>query len=193
MERVGRLPLLAALVTCAVLAAGPRPARAVVFMTRDQALAQAFPGARIERRAFVLTEAQVAALETRARARAQTRLVTAYLAWRGDTLRGTAFFDSRTVRTMPGVFMIVIAPDSTLARIDVLAFHEPPEYQPPARWLALLGRHRLDDRLWPERDIRTLSGATLSTRAVTEATRMALACWEVLVAPGDRAGVRGGR
>jgi len=209
MERVRRLPVLAAvsrarrsdpgtrrhgavlcmlvaLALCIAALLGPRAARAVVFMTRDQALAQAFPGARIERRAFVLTEAQVAALEARARVRAQTRLVTAYLAWHGDTLRGTAFFDSRTVRTMPGVFMIVVAPDSTLTRVDVLAFHEPPEYQPPARWLGLLGRHRLDDRLWPERDIRTLSGATLSTRAVTEATRMALACWEVLLAPDGR-------
>lgn len=153
-------------------------------MTRDQALAQAFPGARIERRAFVLTDAQVAALEARARVRAGTRLITAYLGWRGDTLAGTAFFDARTVRTMPGVFMIVIAPDSSIARVDVLAFHEPPEYQPPARWLALLGRRRLDDQLWPERGIRNLSGATLSTRAVTEAMRLALACWEELLAPG---------
>src|SRR5262249_50360166 len=94
---------------------------------------------------------------------------------------------SRTVRTMPALFMIVVAPDSTIARVDVLAFHEPPEYRPPERWLALLGRHRLDDRLWPERDIRTLSGASLSTRAVTEATRLALACREVLVGPALRA------
>jgi hypothetical protein len=183
---VRRGAVLVAIALCAVGLAGPRAARAVVFMTREQALARAFPGARIERRAFVLTEAQVSALEARARVRAQTRLVTAYLACHGDTLSGTAFFDSRTVRTMPGVFMIVVAPDSTLTRVDVLAFHEPPEYQPPARWLALLGRHRLDDRLWPERDIRTLSGATLSTRAVTEATRMALACWQVLLAPDGR-------
>lgn len=167
----------------------PAPSGAVVYMNRDQALAQAFPGARIERRAFVLTDAQVAALEARAKVRAGTRLVTAYLGWRGDTLAGTAFFDSRTVRTMPAVFMIVVAPDSTLARVDVLAFHEPPEYQPPARWLGLLGRRRrLDEQLWPDRGIRNLSGASLSTRAVTEATRLALACWETLVAPGRAAG-----
>ena len=153
-------------------------------MTRDQALAQAFPGARIERRAFVLTDAQVKALESRAKVRAGTRLVTAYLGWRRDTLAGTAFFDSRTVRTMPAVFLIVVAPDSTVARVDVLAFHEPPEYQPPARWLAMFGRRRLDQELWPDRGIRNLSGASLSTRAVTEATRLALACWEELVAPG---------
>lgn len=170
--------------------AAAMPARAAVFMTRDQALALAFPGARVERRALVLTDAQVASLESRARVRAGTHLITAYLGWRGDTLAGTAFFDSRTVRTMPGVFMIVVAPDSSITRVDVLAFHEPPEYQPPARWLERLDHHRLDEGLWPQRDIRNLSGATLSTRAVTEATRLALACWELLVAPDLRAGTK---
>ena len=33
----------------------------------------------------------------------------------------------------------------------------------------------LDARLWPNRDLRNLSGATLSARAVTESARLALA------------------
>jgi hypothetical protein len=151
-------------------------------MTQSQALAQAFPGARVERRGFVLTEAQTAAIQARAKAKADSRLVTAYLAWRGEALAGAAFFDTREVRTMPGTFMIVVAPDTTVARVDVLAFFEPSEYQPPERWLDLFGGRRLDDGLWPRRDIRNLSGATLSSRAVTEAVRLALASYEVLVA-----------
>ncbi len=152
-------------------------------MTQQQALAQAFPGARIERRAFVLTEAQIATLEQRAKAKAKSRLVNAYVAWRGDTLVGTAFFDSRIVRTMPGVFMISVGPDTTVQRVDVLAFHEPPDYRPTPRWLDQFRNQSLGDRLWPDRDIRMLSGATLTTRSVTESTRLALACYEILVAP----------
>jgi FMN-binding protein len=165
----------------ALLAASP--CMAAVTMTQPEALAEAFPGARIERRAIALSEAQARAVETRARARLSSRLVTAYLARRDGALVGTAFFDVRTVRTMPAVFMIVVAPDSTVARIDVLAFHEPPDYRPLPRWLALATRHRLGESLWPGRDLPHLSGATLSARAVTEATRTALALFEVVVAP----------
>jgi len=168
-------------------------ARAQVFMTQAQALEQAFPGERIERRAFALTEEQRKAVESRARVRRRSALATAYLAYRGDTLAGAAFFDARRVRTMPGVFMVVVSPDTTVARVDVLALHEPPEYRPPARWLGLFARRRLDERLWPRRDIVNLSGATLSTRAVTESVRDALALYELVVAPalagGDTAGI----
>lgn len=175
---------------CAALLAAA-PASATVFMTQPQALAQAFPGARVERRAFVLTEDQAHAVEARARVKLPSRLVAAYAAWRGDTLSGTAFFDARRVRTMPGVFMVVVAPDSTVARVDVLAFHEPPDYRPPARWLGLFGGRRLDQRLWPGRDLRNLSGATLSARAVTESVRLALALYEVVAAPALAGGPTG--
>jgi hypothetical protein len=153
------------------------------FVTRAQALAEAFPGARLEQKSYVLTPAQARALEERSRVRLTSKLVSAALAWRGDTLTGTAFFDSRLVRTMTGVFMVVVAPDTTVERVEVLAFHEPPEYRPSERWLSQFRRRRLDDRLWPRADIRNLSGATLSSRTLTESARLALACYELLVAP----------
>jgi hypothetical protein len=191
VERAARLPVLSAptpkvvvrlVVLVAGLAAAPR-ATAAVFMTQGQALELAFPGARIERMPFVLTEAEVKAVQTRARVKVSSRLATAYCAWRGDTLAGTAFFDTRIVRSMPGVFMVVVAPDTTIARVDVVAFDEPPDYRPPSRWLGLLAHRRLNDRLWPRRDIRNLAGATLSTRAVTESVRLSLAQYEIVVAP----------
>lgn len=187
MERRDRLPVLASAAwrcVCLVALASIAPtATAAVYMTQAQALAQAFPGARVERHAFALNEAQARAVESRARARLSSRVLSVYAAWRGDSLVGTAFFDARTVRTMPGVFMVVVAPDSTVGRVDVLAFHEPPDYRPPARWLGLFGRRRLDDGLRPGGDVRNLSGATLSTRAVTECTRLALALYEIVAVP----------
>jgi len=170
---------------CALVLCTAR-ARATVYMTQPQALAQAFPGARLERRAIFLTVEQGRQVERLARAHLTSKLVTAYAAWRGDTLAGTAFFDIRVVRTMPAVLMVVVGPDSSVVRVDVLAFHEPPDYLPIPRWLGLFSRQRLDDRLWPERGIRNLSGATLTTRAVTESVRLALAIYRLAMAPGLR-------
>jgi len=148
----------------ALLAAGPAPTLAKVFMTQPQANA----------------------VQRRARAKLTSKLVTAYVAWRGDSLQGTAFFDTRVVRTMPAVLMIVVAPDTAVARVDVLAFHEPPDYQPTPRWLGLFPRQKLDERLRPGGGIRYLSGATLTTRSVVDATRLALSLYQEVVAQGLR-------
>jgi hypothetical protein len=180
VELRGRLPVLVALGL--VLALAP-PARAQVFLTQPEALAQAFPGARVERRTWTLTPAQKTAVEQRAKGRCANPLVVAYLAWQGTALSGTGFFDARTVRTMPGVFFIAVGPDSAIRRVDVLAFREPPDYRPTPRWLGQFPRQRLGDRLAAGRDIRTLSGASLTTRAVTDAARLALAEYELVVAP----------
>jgi Na+-translocating ferredoxin:NAD+ oxidoreductase RnfG subunit len=152
-------------------------------MTQPQALAEAFPGARIERKAFILTDAQVKAVQQQARAKLSSKIVTEYVAWRGDSLQGAAWFDTRTVRTMPAVLMVVVAPDRSVTRVDVLAFHEPPDYRPSPRWLAQFPGQRLDDRLRPGGGIRFLSGATFTTRSVVDATRLALALYDELVAP----------
>lgn len=184
VRRWALLLALAALIAPGVAA----PAAAATYLTQAQALAEAFPGARIERRPLALTPDQARRVEGRARVKLPSRLVTAYPAWRGDSLAGTAFFESRLVRTMPGVFMVVIAPDTTIARIEVLAFHEPPDYRPPVRWLEGFARRRLPaaaakDRLWPAGDLRNLAGATLSARSVTESARLALALYETVVVP----------
>ena len=186
-RRARLLELLALSALC-----GASPAAAATYLTQPQALAEAFPGARIERRPFALTLTQARAVEGLARVKLPSRLITAYAAWRGDTLAGTAFFESRVIRTMPGVFMIIVAPDTTIARIEILAFHEPPDYRPPGRWLEGFAHRRLDDRLWPARDVRNLAGATLSARSVTESARLALALYETVVVPA-LVGISSGR
>jgi len=158
-------------------------ASAAVFLSPARALEEAFPGARCVRRATVLTDDQLRAVQQRAQVRVTSKLVTEYRAWRGDSLLGTAYFDTRIVRTMPATFMTVVRPDTTVGRVEILAFHEPPDYQPPRRWLDTFERRRLNDRLRPRADIRNLSGATLSSRAVSESVRLALAYYAVLPAP----------
>ena len=182
MEPRIRLHVLSVL-AASLLALVSSSGQAAVFMTQPQALAEAFPGARIERKPFVLTDVQVKSVQQRARAKLTSKLVVEYLAWRGDTLAGTAWFDTRVVRTMPAVLMVVVAPDRSVQRVEVLAFHEPPDYRPTPRWLGLFPGQRLDDRLRPGEGIRYLSGATLTTRAVVDATRLALSLYEELIVP----------
>ena len=128
---------LAGLALAACIAAVPVPARAAAGLSLDEALAESFPGARLERRTLALTAADVKRVESRARARSGARLVTAHVAWRGDTLAGAAFTDRRVVRTREALLFMAVAPDTSIARLEVLAFFEPPDYRPSPRWLAL--------------------------------------------------------
>src|SRR5438105_3278196 len=136
-------------VLTAPLALVTPPARAGTLQTLDGALAQAFPGARIERRTLALSPADVKAVEARAHARCDARLVTAYIAWRGDTLAGAGYTDRRVVRTREALLFVAVAPDTSMPRIEVLPFFEPPDYRPPPRWLALFAHRREDPRLRP--------------------------------------------
>lgn len=161
----------------------PPPAGAAELMTRDEALAMAFPGAQVERRSIVLDDRQAGAVQRRAQARLASRVHGAYVATRGDSLLGVAFFDTRTVRTMPGVFMTVVAPDTTVARVEVLAFHEPADYLPPGRWLEQFDGRSPAGGLRPRHDIRNISGASLTAQSVAESVRLSLAMYALVVAP----------
>ncbi len=163
------------------------PARAGVYLRQNEALALAFPGARTERRTAYLTDEQARQVQQRAHAKLTSQIVTYYPAFAGDSLLGVAFFDTRTVRTMPATLMIVVAPDTTARRVEVLAFHEPEDYRPPPRWLALLDGRRAGSDLWPRRGLPNLGGATLTAHTVTESVRLALALYALVDRSAPRA------
>ena len=163
------------------------PVDATVFLAKDEALALAFPGAeRIEARVFILTDAQKAEVERQARAPLESQLWTLHVGWKGTEVLGYVIIDSHVVRTMPETFMVVIDPKGTLRRVDVLAFNEPPEYLPTARWIEQFPGHRLDDDLKLGAGVQGITGATLSAQAMTAGVRRALALFAVLVqGPAD--------
>lgn len=166
--------------------ASASPVRAKLLLSQPQALQAAFgAGAEIERQPRFLTPPQV----ERARAlagpgvRVEGALVTRYLGRRAGTLLGTAYFDTHRVRTLEETLMVVVAPDGTVSRVEVLTFGEPGEYLPKRAWYDQFGRRRLDRDLAVSRAIHGVTGATLSARAATEAVRRTLAIHQALEEP----------
>jgi hypothetical protein len=171
-----RLLLLA---TAAALAGAMLEAK--VFLTREEALKLAFPGAIVERRTAFLTEAERrAAQKLSGDEELPAALVTYYAATKDGKDAGTAYFDTHLVRTMPQTIMVVVDPSGAIARIEVLSFSEPEEYMPRSRWYAQFSGKPLDAELSRQRGIRPVTGATLSARATTEAARRVLALHRVL-------------
>jgi hypothetical protein len=68
-----------------------------------------------------------------------------------------------------------VGPDDRIREIEVLRFAEPPEYRPGDRWLAQFGGKTLTPALSLRGDIAMMTGATLTSNAVTRAARRVLA------------------
>lgn len=173
VSRVVRAAAAAALAACAL--------EAKVFLTQEEALRLAFPGATVVRRAAFLTEAQQREAQKLSwDDRPPAALATFYVARKDGRDAGTAYFDTHVVRTTSETIMVVVDPSGSIARIEVLSFSEPEEYLPRPRWYAQFSGKPLDAELSVKRGVRPVVGATLTARATTAAARRVLALHRVL-------------
>lgn len=158
-------------------------AHARVLLTQEQALATAFPnGVTVTRQKFFLTEQQLAAAKSESGVDFDDRLVVRYAGSDGRI----AYFDTHRVRTEPETVMVVVMPDGGVDRVEILAFNEPTDYFPKRRWLDQLLHRRLDRELALNRGVRPISGASLTGRALVNATRKMLALHHVLAGVAPR-------
>lgn len=154
---------------------------AIVFKKPDEALRGIFRNAVIEVKNIVLTPEQVNEVERLSGVKQSERLVSFYEAKRGSEVAGYGFIDSHIVRTKPETVLYIIRPDGEIDAIEVLAFGEPLEYLPHGNWLKLFKGRSIDkDLIRFRRDISSISGATMTAKAITDSTRKALALWKVL-------------
>lgn len=164
----------------ALALAGALGAEARVLLTLSEALELAFPGAEVERGTAFLTAAEVARVTEAAGTPLASAIVHPYVARRDGELIGTAYFDTHVVRTLPETVMVVVGPDGAAVRVEVLSFDEPPDYLPREAWYRQFDGRGLDAELELRRAIRPVTGATLTARVTTDATRRALALHRVL-------------
>ena len=100
---------------------------------------------------------------------------------------GYALVDEVVGRTEPITYLVAVTPEAVVLGVDLLTFRESHGYQVQRpSWRAQFRGLRLGERLRLGRAIDTLSGATLSARAITRGVRRVLATVEVALAPGRR-------
>ena len=178
-----------ALLLIGVLTAAPAvPPQGKVFLTKEEALELAFPECEVERRVVFLTEAQRKRANELAGFDVGTSVVSAYVASRDGEPAGTAWFDVHQVRTKREALMFVVDASQRIRRLEVLAFAEPLDYMPRAKWYAQFVGKKLDRELALRRSIKGVAGATLTARATTEAARRVLAFHRVVTGEPEEPG-----
>lgn len=163
------------------------PCKASTPAAVEQALARQFPGGDVVQDTLFLTDDQMQRAQESAGIEMPSRIVTRYVASRATDGRtetvGYVYVDTHIVRTLPETLLVVIDPSGAVLRVEVVRFDEPREYQPSDRWFEQFDGHELDADLQLKRSIRTLTGATLSSRAATDAVRRALAAHRAVERP----------
>ncbi len=157
------------------------PGFAKIFYSKNEALELAFgKDTQVESLSLFPDELQVAKIQELAKAKLDSGLFTFYVGKEKDKVLGYAAIETGTVRTKPETLMIVLTPEGELRNVTTLAFHEPPEYQPPERWFEQLYKRPLAEMDF-NKGVDGISGATLSTRAAVSSIRKVMAIYQVLV------------
>ncbi|MGC9188745.1 MAG: FMN-binding protein [Sulfurihydrogenibium sp.] len=148
----------------------------------EDVLKAIYPNSTVEVKNYVLTPQQVEKIKQLAKVKFDSRLVSLYIVKRENKIIAYGYVDIHVVRTKPEVVLYTITPDGKLDVVQVLHFGEPLEYLPEENWFKNFKGKSLDkDSLRVRSDIPNVSGATLTSKAVTDYARLALAVWQVIV------------
>ncbi len=152
-----------------------------IYYSKNEAMELAFgKEATIEVLSLFPQADEIERIEKLARVKLESALFSFYVGKKDGKLLGYAAIESHTVRTKPETLLVVLNPQGKISAVHTLAFHEPPEYQPPQRWYEQLYGRELE-RLSFSADIQGITGATLSTRSALNISRKVMAIFEVLV------------
>jgi len=146
-----------------------------IYYSKSEAMELAFgKDATVEMLPLFFTDEQMRKTEGLARVKLDSALFTFYVGKREEEIIGYAAIETHTVRTKPETLLIVLTPEGEPRDIHVLAFHEPPEYQPPSEWFAQL-YHRVLEELDFNTGVQGITGATLSTQGALGSLRKVIA------------------
>jgi len=175
MLRNKRLIIILLLLTAAM------PGFAKIFYSKNEAMVLAFgEGAQVETLSLFPDDQQMSKIQQDAKVKLDSGLFTFYVGKENGKILGYAAIETSTVRTKPETLMIVLSPDGELRNVYTLAFHEPPEYQPPERWFEQFQKRSLEDMDFGK-GVQGISGATLSARADVNSVRKVLAVYQTMV------------
>lgn len=154
---------------------------AKIFYSKNEALELAFgKDATVEVMSLFPDKDEMTKIQSIARQNVESGMFSFYVGKAADKLLGYAAIETSTVRTKPETLMIVLTSDGQVRNVYTLAFHEPPEYQPPEHWYDQFIKRPVDDMDF-NRGVQGISGATLSTRSAITNVRKVMAFYQIML------------
>ena len=164
----------------AILMSVAQPVSAVEYLSVAEAQKLAFPAAtQFVEANVVYTPADIAAIERLSGQKVQTRGEQVWKAMSGDRPLGFFILDYVIGKHLVIDYAVALEPDGRIKRVEILQYRESYGGEVANEdWLKQFAGKTLRDPLQIDNDIRNISGATLSSRHVTDGIKRVLALYE---------------
>lgn len=155
--------------------------QAKVLISVDDALKTSFgKQITINKKSIMLKKHEAKKLMKMARSKIKSKIFKTYIVKDSTSIViGYGVLLSQKIRSKNGVFLYSINKEGTLLNIEVIAFNEPLEYLPSTQWKKQFNNVTKDEEPVLKRNISTITGATLSAKAITDSSRIALGLYEL--------------
>ncbi len=156
------------------------PAHSTQYLGLEQAQNLAFPSAtRFVEAHVIFQPSDVAAIERRSGEKVRTRGQQVWRAFIEDRFVGFFIIDYVIGKHLVIDYAVALEPDGRVRRVEIMEYRESYGGEINSRsWLEQFVGKTSHDPLTVDRDIRNISGATLSSHHVTEGIRRVLAFYE---------------
>jgi len=164
----------------AMIASLASPAFALQYLSVEQAQTAIFPDAtQFVASHVVYTPAEVAAIEKQSGQKVRTRGEQVWRAQQGAQLLGFFIVDYVIGKHLVINYAVGLSPDGRVKRVEILEYRESYGGEITNRdWLGQFVGKTSRDPLELDRDIRNISGATLSSQHVTDGVKRILAIYD---------------
>ncbi len=153
----------------------------MLLIKPEDAIKEQFPDSKIVKKNILLTKKQVSQIQKLSKSRLNSSIITVYFIKKDGKNVGYGIINTHKVRTKKETVLFILSPDCKIQDIEIIAFYEPPEYMPDKRWLKVFKGKDSSNQLRLKRDIPNITGATLSSKAITTATRQTVYICETVL------------
>ena len=150
-----------------------------VYLTKKQAFEIAFPGAdEIKKERLWPTKEEIRAIEEIYMYKIYETRFTFYTGIKNGKSMGSMLIDNIIGKSFPITFMTVLNTDGTVRDVEIMVYREPQGWE--VRYKSFRSQFFGTDSSSNSNEILSISGATLSVRAIKSGVYKAMAAYKVL-------------
>jgi len=150
-----------------------------VYLTKKQALEIAFPGAdEIKKERLWPTKEEIRAIEEIYMYKIYETRFTFYTGIKNGKSMGSMLIDNIIGKSFPITFMTVLNTDGTVRDVEIMVYREPQGWE--VRYKSFRSQFYGKDTSSNSNEILSISGATLSVRAIKSGVYKAMAAYKIL-------------
>ena len=129
---------------------------------------------KVSKKQFRLSSKQIKEIQKKGKAKLDSNLIRMYTISHNKKKKGYGVIITKKVRSKKTAVLYIMDTKQKIKSIEILAFKEPKEYKPNKAWQDSFKDKSKEDNLYCGKGLPTISGATLSARAISDGSRLAI-------------------